>query len=117
VSLLGERTVTRRRFPAGAYVAGRYVAGTPVTDTPVLASVQELSARELQQLPEAERQRDPIKLYTEDTDWQVSDPQTPGQISDRVLVDGRTYKVLTVAPRHSLLPHFKVTAVRVQEQG
>lgn len=117
MSLLGERPITRRRFAAGTYDgAGEWAPGAP-TNSVIQASVQELSAFELQQLPEAERKRDPIKLYTEVTDWQVSDPIVAGQQSDHVLVDGFTYKVLTAGPRHSLIPHWKVTAVRLQEPG
>ena len=62
-----------------------------------------------------ERARDPLKLYT------VSDVQTTDQYAgtqaDHLLIDGAWYKVLNVGPRHSLLPHVKVIAIRVQESG
>lgn len=114
MSLLGQRPVTRRRFAAGSY-SGDYVSGAP-TEAVVQASVQELSFAELQQLEEGERTMDPIVLLTEVADWRTSEADGETE-ADQVDVDGLTYKVLKVASRHSLIPHFQVTALRLQEPG
>lgn len=116
MALLGERTITRRRFAAGgAYDAdGKWVAGTP-TDTSIRASVQEADAKDLELLELGERTRDPIKVYT------VADVRTGDQHSgleaDHLLVDGATYRVLRVGPRHSLIAHVKILAVRLREEA
>jgi len=119
--LLGQRTITRRRWSGGTWGSDGQWTATGPTDTEILASVQEASARELEQLDEGERASDPIKLYTvadvQTTDQHPSDAGGQDTQADHLLVDGAWYKVVKVGPRHPLLPHVKVIAIRVRETG
>lgn len=117
MSLLGERTITRVRFATAApqYDAdGKYVQGAGVS-TSILASVQEASAKDLEMLEIGERTKDPIKVYTV-ADVRTNDQHT-GAEADHLIVDGATYRVLQVGPRHSLIPHRKILAVRLRESA
>jgi len=113
--LLGQREITWRSYAAGSYgVDGKWDDGA-VTNTTIVASVQEASARDLQQLDAAERAMDPIKAYV------VASVETTNQHTStqaaRLVIDGHVYKVRQVGPRHPLIPHVKVLAIRLQEAG
>lgn len=52
-----------QRFSGGSYVSGIYEKG-PCTPFEVRASIQPLTAREILNLPEADRTKDHRKMYT-----------------------------------------------------
>lgn len=74
---------------------GEYVDATPTESTLDPVAVHTVTGRELEQLPEADRHRETIRLYTR-TRLQATDD---GNEADRVVYDGRTYRV-TVAENH-----------------
>lgn len=63
MKMLGQRNITVTSRAAGSYVAGDWVDGAETSRT-IKAVLQPLSARELQQLPEAWRTRARWKLYS-----------------------------------------------------
>lgn len=116
MTILGQEAVTRRRYVAGTRTAaseGAWVEGTS-TDTEILASVQPANARDLQIIEEGLRQRDAIKVYTDDEALRTGN-QHDGVSADEVIVDGISYQVQSVARQRAVLPHYKAICVRVQE--
>jgi hypothetical protein len=117
--LVGAEDITRRRFgtPAGRGADGRFiVAGT--TDSTIKASVQPLSGREMETVPEGERHKDWQKVYTE-ADLVTADQHGAGVGSraDQLVVGGIIYEVRQVWPWRGVspIPHFKAHVVRLQE--
>lgn len=115
--ILGLANVTRRRFAAGSRGSdGRWVAGAS-TESTIRMSVQPLSGRELQTLPEGERTADQVKGYTAD-DVRTLD-QVAGAAADHIVVltglYAGTYEARTLDGEDALLPHRKIRLVRLLE--
>lgn len=93
---------------------GIYVPGAP-TDTVIQASVQPVNGKELQTLPEGERERDWLKVYTLATLKTTN--QHDGTSADHIIIDAITYQVRQVWGWRaaSPIPHFKAFIVRLQE--
>ena len=83
--------ITVRSFPAGAYVSGYWSQGAPV-ETPPTAVVQPSTPKEVEQLPEEERTKEAITVYTRNP-LKTSDVSSQDQ-SDVILWDGREWKVM-----------------------
>lgn len=113
MALLGERPLVRRRYAPDTWVDGERVAGAS-TDTPFMGSVQVLSGRERQVLPEGLRSRDGRKVYCDRGVLRAEDQHT-GDKADEVLVDGQRFQVVRVESEHELIEHAKVWLVQVQE--
>jgi hypothetical protein len=86
----GTFTVTR---PSGNYVQGRWVEGAAET-LEILASVQPATPKELQRLPEGDRTKAVIAIWTTTELRTASSP--PGAQADRVTYAGSTYEVQAV---------------------
>jgi hypothetical protein len=61
--LLSMMTVQIRRQPRGRFIHGHYEPG-PESEFEINASVQPLGGRELMQLPEGDRKRQPKMVFT-----------------------------------------------------
>ncbi|WP_448510322.1 hypothetical protein [Immundisolibacter sp.] len=85
------RSVTLKSYAAGSYVNGFWVEGALTTST-ITASVQPLTPRETLLLPEGDRQREWLKLYST-YQFKVQKDGTMNQ-SDRIVVDGKEYFVM-----------------------
>lgn len=112
--ILGQESITRRRYAAGARdTDGVWVRGTSSDDT-ILASVQPASADNIQRLPEGRRSSRARLIITtgelrcEDQGAQVS--------ADRVLVDGTWWEVGHVERDRAVLPHYTAVVTALQEQ-
>ena len=116
MTLLGERSVTRRSYAADtiASATGRKTLGT-ATDTTILASVQVLSGRDLKTLTELERVQFSAKCYTE-TELFSGDDRTK-QRADRIVDGSTTYEVRRVDVQHPLIGHWKAYLQRLDETG
>lgn len=92
---LGARdAIDVRRFPAGSYGAtGRYDAPAP-TDTPTDAVVNPSTSKEIEKLPENERTKEAITVYTRNP-LLTSDVSSQGK-ADQIVWNGRTYEVQVV---------------------
>lgn len=94
---------------AGTFTSGRWVetAGTPRT---ILGTIQPLSGKEREALPEGRRTKASAKIYTSDTLTVLGGSQNP----DRISWDGITYEVLSVETRSAgVINHNKYTLVEL----
>ena len=86
-----RKDLTVKRKTAGSYVNGFWVAGTDTTLT-IKASVQPLSGKDIELLPEGKRLAGGYKLFTNDT-LKVAIEGT-GQDGDIVSIYGFDYEVV-----------------------
>lgn len=100
----GTYTVTRRA--ASTYSNGVRVAGSTSTLS-ITASVQPVTGRELERLPEGMRTTEVVKLYTT-TALRTADSGDPDHIS----IDGETYEVQLVE-RWTAKGYYKIMALKV----
>lgn len=114
MGLLGERSLTRRRYAAPTWTAGRPVAGSS-SDTAFLGSVQPLRGRDRHVLPDGIRASDGRKVYCDRGTLRVDDQHT-GDAADEVVIDGDVFTVVHVDSDHPLLEHDRAYLVRNQEQ-
>lgn len=104
----GGLTVKRRPQPV-------YVKGVMVENPPTLLSIvghlQPAQPRTLMFLPEGERMKDYVWVYSE-TQLQIADAQKM-QLSDRVTYSGRDYEVAQLFDRTPNDSFYKALCVRV----
>lgn len=113
-SILGAEPVTLRSFAPGTRNAlGGFDPGA-ATDTPIFGSVQPLEGVDRAILPEGERHRDGIKVYTKSPVRPVD--QYTQQIGQQFIVDGVVFEVWNAARQRSIIPHYRAFALRVQEE-
>lgn len=110
--------VTLKRRTQGSYVDGDWVEGS-TSDVVIQANVQPLKPHELLQLPESERSREWLKIYSAD-EIRAQVEGTGGWDSDEFqwesIEDGKlyTFKVMKVYRfKMSILDHWKGWAARV----
>lgn len=107
-----------RQATAGAYVDGLWVDGSPQALT-IKASVQPVSGRERAMLPEGDREREMVKLYS-DTELKPSS-QANQKAGDVVTWEGRDYLVTSCQlwknPFGVLGSHWKCMARLVDGEG
>lgn len=113
MSRLGDRDLVRRRFVAGTFTAGRHTGGSS-TDTTFTGSLQPLSGRDREVLPEGTRITDSRKIYV-DPGTLRTDNQYTGDAADHVIIDGDAFVVVHVDEPHPLILHDRVYIERVQE--
>ena len=109
--ILGSASFTRTRYAASTVVNGEPVAGATTTTT-ITGSVQPLTGREVERLPEGVRQRVTLKIYTT-AELRAADPTTsPKRRGDEVTVDGEVFEVTEVSQHTQLLPHYRAYLMR-----
>ncbi len=116
--LLGQRPILRRRFDgAGTTTDGEW-SPPPYEESIIYATVQPLTGDEMQALESGKRSRQPRKLYTY-ADLRVVDQErgltTTGTVSDQVIIDDFVYEIVKVERQPAVKPHYKATALRLQE--
>lgn len=87
------RSVTIQSSAAGSYVDGVWVQPAR-TSFGITASVQPMTPKEVLLLPEGDRQKETMKLYSTYR-FKVQKDGSMEQ-SDQVVIDGRTYMVIAV---------------------
>ena len=109
-------TVTRTRTTGTRNTSGRWTPGTPTT-APVLASVQPAGGKDLQRLPEGQRKRDAIAVWTESELIVADQYGTARQQSDRITYKGVVYECQHVEyfDAETTVPHYYAVAVRLDE--
>lgn len=114
---VGKVTLTILRRGAGAYVLGRYVEDSASTEIEITANVQPgLKWNDLQHLPEGERGRKSLRVYT-DFPLRTRQEGAGGHDADRfVWTDGHTYEVNILCHRYEVGPlqHTKAICSRVE---
>lgn len=109
--------ITITRPPTGSYVNGEFIqSGAPTTFT-ALVSIQPLTLQEMLALPEGQRTRQHVHVYS-DIRLQPTIDNT-GQKGDRFTnYDGRIFEVRADGtwdfPNQTRLPHFECIAVQVE---
>ncbi len=102
---------TITRIAASAYDShGRAVAGGTST-LAMVASVQPVTGRDLQRMPEGLRTRELVKLYTT-TQLRTAD-EGAGTVADRFAYRGATWEVQTVEDWADAGNYFKCIAAKV----
>lgn len=91
INALASGTYTVTRYGAGSYSNGGATLGSSSTFT-IRASVQPATGRELQRLPEGERVRDWLAIWTPT----LLRTQEGSSAPDRISIDGYTYEVAIV---------------------
>lgn len=106
-------TYTVKRFDPGEYIDGHYIEGVESLFE-IIASIQPLSSYEMLQLPEGQRTKEAVKVYTPTGLRQtIESQQVKG---DRISYKGRLYEVQKVSTWETFtdIPHFKAVAVMVE---
>lgn len=108
----GKVTVNLTQYTAGSYVNGVYQDGS-TTVTPIVVNYQPANEEILLQLPEAERSRDPLVVYTPAVLKTVD--KDNNLAADQLEIGGSMYKVHKVARYEmGVLDHTKAIVLRVQ---
>lgn len=110
--ILGQLPVVRIRRSESRGSDGRTVMAV-VSETTVRASVQPLTDRQREVLPEGIRTKVEKRLYSKN-EFRTAD-QLTGIPADRVLYDSEEFEVVAVKRWPSLLAHYEVDLVRVTE--
>lgn len=100
-----RQAVTGIRTTAGTNVKGRVTSGT---DTPlnIMASIQPLTGKDLETLPEGLRESGTLRLYT-DFELRTADQKTKTP-ADVVTLYGKRHIVIQVLPwGNNVINHFK----------
>lgn len=113
MSLLGETTITRRRFGTTTWTDGR-ATEAPAAVSTFRASVQPLAGRDRQVLPQGIRSRVGRKVYCPRGTLRVDDQDT-GDRADEVVISGEIFTVVHVDNEHPLLEHDRAFVLRTRE--
>jgi hypothetical protein len=110
--LLRSQEIKVKRRSAGAYTNGEWVEGTENSWT-IDVNVQPATPQQLLNLPEAQRTKSAIEVFTEELlkTADVSDKTS----ADRIEYNGRTYEVHKVTDwsAHTHLAHYEILAVEI----
>lgn len=88
IDLLGSQALVMKRRAAGSFTAGRYAQGAE-SNVNITGSMQPLSARDIERLPDGIRERAEFKLFT------ISTLQT-GEMADRTTYNTIVYEIQSV---------------------
>ncbi len=112
--ILTLTTITRKRYSSGSHGTDGRWSATPATSSITGSEPQTISAKEMQLLPEGEREMDLRRFYTQ-ADLRVSSQHDQVE-ADEVSWDGGTtyYRVLQVEP-FNLWDHNRVRVGRLRE--
>ena len=111
--LVKKINISRTRYGAGTYVNGRYVDSTESVDT-IEANVQPLPGEELINLPELQRDKEVIQVFT--TSELLTASESNAKRADRVTYDGKVYEVHLVEKFiMGVQDHYRAVAVKVDE--
>ena len=113
----GRNINVSRGMTTGSYVDGFWVEPLRATEV-VKASVQPVGDKELLILPDGDRNKELLKLYSV-YKFQIKD-EAAGQTSDIVDIDGRSYEVLSVQDYTShqsqvSIQYYKAVIARINE--
>jgi len=107
---------TLRRYDPGIYVKGRWEPGSTFTETQIVASIQPSTGKEREILPEGERTKEVIRIYTK---YGLRQPIEQQNVKgDRISYKGRSYEVRMVETWDfdwNDMAHFKALAVMVED--
>lgn len=108
IDMFSEDLTVIRTSKDGSYVLGKYVPGKESTFK-IRGTVEPLSAQMMMLLPEGERTKESIRIYTANELNTVD--ALNGRKADVVCYRGKQYEVHLVKHWTSLIPHYAVVAV------
>ena len=108
INIFSEDLVVIRPTTEGAYVLGKFVPSKS-TNLKIKATIEPMNAQTLLLLPEGERVKESIRIYTDVELFTVDSLKT--KRADVVCYRGREYEVQMVKHWTTLIPHFAVVAV------
>lgn len=112
--MLGLMPVTLTRYTSARDpVSGRTVR-TVASTTTIQGSVQPLTDRQREVLPEGLRQSVTRRMWTR-AEVLTAD-QLTGRLADRITINNESFDVVRVSHWPALLAHFEADLVRVKEQ-
>lgn len=113
--LVGRTTLDVTRTTASTYVNGRAVPGTSEV-VQVVCNVQPvLKTSDTLMLPEADRSKACLKVYTNGDALKSLKEGGNGWSADRFFWDGDLYEVMKVIPyKMGVLDHYKAVCMRVE---
>lgn len=113
--LVGRTTLDVTRTTASTYVNGRAVPGTSQV-VQVVCNVQPvLKTSDTLMLPEADRSKACLKVYTNGDALKSLKEGGSGWAADRFIWDGDLYEVMKVIPyKMGVLDHYKAVCMRVE---
>ncbi len=90
----------------GTWSFGKYTQGTPTSHT-IRASIQPVSGKELDQLPEGDRFKSHIEIYTENSIY----------VKDVITYKDEKFEVIRVSDYSDYcLEHYEALAIRIDNQ-
>lgn len=92
---IATQTITIKRKSAGSYINSRWVEGTEQSFR-ITGSEQPVSGRELLALPEGERVKTVLKVYTGERLYTAREAES--KTADIIVINGADYKVVKVWP-------------------
>ena len=110
--LNGQVSITVTRKVGGEYVNGAWVKPSP-TNLTIIANIQPITkSTEVALLPEGDRSKEVIKLYTTSQLFQRREGSSPIE-GDLISWDGKSFEVLKVVRyQMGVLDHFRAVCVR-----
>lgn len=93
---IATQQVTIQRKNAGSRVNGRWVDGADLPPLVIVASLQPVSGQDLMHLPEGQRTKTVIKLYTNTVLYTVR--EAVSKVADIIVWEGKEYEVSRVWP-------------------
>ncbi len=113
--MVGRVTLDVIRREAETYVNGRPVPGAEVI-VPVVCNVQPvLKSTDTYLLPESDRSKAVLKVYTNGAELKQRREGTPGWAADRFMWEGDLYEVMKVSSyKMGVLNHYKALCSRVE---
>lgn len=109
--MIPRKTLEVTRFTAGLRDKGQWQEGTP-SNFNITASVQPLKPREMEMLPEARRNSQSYRLYTDTLLKTVN--KVNGISPDKVEIDGENFEVFSVGHwQNNIIPHYKVIVIKL----
>lgn len=107
----GSIQLTLIRRGNGSYVRGRWVDDSTPDSVTITANVQPVSPKEILMLPESDRTRDAVKVFSKS---EIRTAKEGSHVADQFVFDGTTYEVRKVKKwQMGVLDHYWAIAVSV----
>lgn len=112
--LVGKVCLEIYRVSKGTYVKGIYQEGQKVVRK-IQANVQPMKMEEIMLLPEAERGKEALRIYSASELRAPREGTTDAYDSDQFEWEGDTYRIMKVQRyKMGVLDHYKAIAVRLE---
>ena len=113
INTFSELVTVKRQATNGKYIKGNFHSGREELMT-ISACIQPADGKTLLLLPEGERNKESIDVYTECELLSV-DPKT-GRKSDIIIYKNKEYEIQIIKAWTQLIPHFQAVAVLVNKK-